>query len=337
MRRSLILSVILVSAVAYGQGQEGAAKVRFNKGRDLFIAKQFAPALAEFRAAAELYESPNTRLYIGRCERELGHLATASVELERAASEAADRAASDPRYAATQNAAKQEATEVAGKLGHVTIDISSVPEGGSVTLNGTEVSVAALGVPAPVDPGQVEVIAKAPGYVTVQKTVTVAAGDSIDVEIKLQKVAAPHPTTPTTATTSSSDDKTSDTPPESETPSTGGGHGARNAGLVIGSIGLAGIGVFTAFAVAAQNRFNDLKAACNGPCAPTFQSQIDEGQTYQTVANVALVAGGTAVATGVILLIVAAASGGKAATPATEATITPLVGGGWLAGITHSF
>jgi hypothetical protein len=89
---SLAFACVLVSSVAFAQTQEGVARTRFNKGRDLFIAKQYEPALVEFRAAAELYESPNTRLYIGRCERELGHAASAYVELGRAATEAADRA-----------------------------------------------------------------------------------------------------------------------------------------------------------------------------------------------------------------------------------------------------
>ena len=140
----------------------------------------------------------------------------------------------------------------------------------------------------------------------VHKTASVNAGEFIEIKIKLEKAAA--------ATSSSTEEKTtpSDNPPDDQAKTEGSGHshGVRNAGLVIGGIGLAGIGVFATFATMAQSRFNQLQTACNnGPCDPSYQSQIDEGQTFQTVANVALVAGATLVTTGVIILIVAAVSG----------------------------
>ena len=337
MRRALVAgSILVVSSVAVGQTQESAARTRFNKGRDLFIAKQYDPALVEFRAAAELYESPNTRLYIGRCERELGHGAAAVVDLQRAASEAADRASSDPRYASTQNAAKQEASELDVKLAHITITAPDLPDGATVTINGAPLATAALGVPAPVDPGNIEVVAEAPGFVRFHKRLSASPGDAVEAKIQLAKAGA----AAAAPAKSGGDDATStDAETDAQPATTSGGHGLRNAGFVIGGIGLAGMGVFITFAVLAQNRFNDLQNTCNGPCNATYQSQIDEGQTFQNVANVMLAVGGTALVTGVVMLIVAAVSGKPAAqaAPASDAWVSPLPGGGWAAGIGHSF
>ena len=69
------------------------AQLRFSRGRQRFVAHDFAPALEEFRASRSLVNSPNTQLYIARCLRGLGRNAEALGEFQRAAAEAADRIA----------------------------------------------------------------------------------------------------------------------------------------------------------------------------------------------------------------------------------------------------
>jgi tetratricopeptide (TPR) repeat protein len=81
---------------------EAAAQMRFQRGRDLFVANDFNGALTEFRAANQLVGSPNTRLYIARCLRGLNRLGDAYIEFQRAAAEAADRSVNEPRYAASR-------------------------------------------------------------------------------------------------------------------------------------------------------------------------------------------------------------------------------------------
>jgi hypothetical protein len=325
--RGFILAALLASSTAFGQTQEAVARTRFNKGRDLFMSGQYIPALVELRAAAELYESPNTRLYIARCERELGHNATAYVEFQRTATEAADRAKTDPRYAGTQDAAKQEAAALQNKLAHVTIVAPDLPDDATITLNGAELGAAGVGVAAPVDPGAVDVVAKAPGYVTLHKTANAAAGETIEVKLKLVKAASESAT---------SDEKPSSDTPSEETPAAEAkpGHGVRNAGFVVGGLGIATLGVFATFAAMAQSRFDSLKSQCNGPCDPSFAGQISDGQTYQTVANVTLVAGSTLVVAGAIMIIVGVTTGKPAP---VQAAFTPLPGGGWMGGIGRAF
>ncbi len=348
------LAALLVSSSAFAQTQEAVAQARFNKGRELFIANQYAPALVEFRAASELYESPNTRLYIGRCERELGHVAAAYVEFERAASEAADRAASDPRYVSTRDVAKQEVASLEKKLAHVTVLApAGLPEGVTITVNGAPLGPAGVGVAAPIDPGPVEVVAKANGYVTTHKNATAAAGESIEVKIQLEKEAVASGSGSNTNTTANTNTNTSSNTNGNDTPvivhdEPRAGNGLRNAGFVVGAVGIAGMGVFAAFAGLAQTRFDQLKQQCgNVPCDPSLNPKIDEGQTFQNIANIALVAGGVAILTGGIMIIAGISTSRP---PATTASIVPLMGAGsaeggnaqwavrgFMAGVTRAF
>jgi len=327
-------AALLVGSVAAAQTQEAVALTRFNKGRELFIANQYAPALVEFRAASALYESPNTRLYIGRCERELGHVAAAYVEFQRAASEAADRAASDPRYVSTREVAKQEEAALEKKLAHVTVLApAGLPDGVLITVNGSPLGPAGVGVAAPIDPGPVEVIAKANGYVTTKKNASAAAGESIEVKLQLEKDASVVTTNNNNNNNNTNANNTTDNPPvivETRTPS----HGLRNAGFVVGAFGIAGMGVFGAFAALAQTRFDQLKQECGDvPCDPSLSKKIDEGQTFQNIANIAVVAGGVAILTGAIMII----AGVSTSRPTTTASIVPLMGGGFMAGVTRAF
>ena len=334
-RYAWALCALLAAGAAHAQTQEAFAQARFNKGRELFIANQFAPALVEFRAAGDLYESPNTRLYIARCERELGHSAAAYVEFERAASEAADRSRSDPRYASTHDVAKSEGSALQSKIAHVTVLApSGLPENATVTVNGAALGPAGVGVAAPIDPGTVEVIAKAPGYVTTKKTATVTAGESVEIKLQLEKeTAATSTSTNTNTTTSTETTGTTETTVVHDEPR-GPSHGLRNAGFVVGGIGIAGMGVFAAFAALAQTRFDQLKQACNGgPCDASYTTQIDEGQTFQNIANIALAAGGVAILTGAIMIVAGVSTTSKTVTT----SFVPLPGGGFIAGVGRAF
>ncbi len=336
-----LAAACLLSVGASAQTQEAVAQTRFNKGRELFIAGQFAPALVEFRAATELYESPNTRLYIARCERELGHFASAYIELERAASEAADRSRADPRYASTRDAAKQEASAIEPKLAHVTVLApSGLPDGATLTMNGAPLGAAAVGVAAPIDPGPIEIVVNAPGYVTLRKSARASAGESVEIKLQLEKEATATSTSTTATTTTSTSANNVVTPPIVNTPPVDvapASHGLRNAGFVVGGIGIAGMGVFAAFAALAQTRYDQLKNECGGlgACDSSYDAKINEGAMFATIANVALAASSAMIVTGTIMII-AGVSTGRVVSPPVQAGFAP-VPGGWMVGVGRAF
>ncbi len=327
-----ILTLPLTSpheAQAQSVSAEAAAQQRYAKGRELFFAKDYAGAAREFRAANELLASPNTRLYIARCEHELGHNAAAYVEYNRAAGEAADRARTDPRYASTRDHARAEGAALEGKIGRVLLKVQNAPDGTEVVVGGQALPRAGWDVPTPVDPGDVEVTATAPGRNKASKHVTVAAGQTAEVALALENappgaaVVAPVPPPPAAAATppdtGAPRDATSppltEPPPEPEH----GGSAARTIGFITLGVGAVGTAGFVAFAVMAKSKYDEIKDQCGGRrCDASYNGQIDDGQRLQLFANISL---GVAAAGVVAGLILVSTGGGSTPDPPKTAKV----------------
>lgn len=321
--------------------QEAAAQVRFSKGRELFIANKFAEALVELRAAVELYASPNTRLYIGRCERELGHPAAAFVELQRAATEAADRARTDPRYASTRDAARQEAGALEGKFGRVVLRAKDA-QGAQLTVAGAPFAAAALGIATPIDPGTVEITATAKGKLPFKKTVAIKAGETTEVNVALEPdpnaaVTPPVNPPPDDPTKPPPDDHRPDgTPPPDDVVVERTGGGVRVVGFVVGGAGVVGISMFAILAGVAQSQYDQLRRDCGGACPPSYNGRISDGERNQTIANVSLGIGIGALLVGGILI----AAGGPKTVTHRAGVLAPVVSpleGGMFLGVKRAF
>jgi hypothetical protein len=323
---------------------EAQAQLRFARGRELFLARSYEQALAEFRAANALVASPNTRLYIARCLRELGRFAEAYVEFLRAAGEASDRATSEPRYAATRDTARTEASALTSRFGRLTVRVPHPPEGVSVTVGGAAVPSAGWDVPTPVDPGTVEIVATAPGRQAFRERVEVRAGQDVETTIELPidpnatvPVATPAPA-PLPAPEGRAPAPSVPVPPRTERVVTGGG--VRVAGFFVAGVGVAGAVGFGIFGTLAQNRYDDLRSYCGGPCDPSLASQIDEGERYALLANVSLGVGIAGLVAGAVMIAV----GGPTEQERPVATRTqpalwgaPLAGQGGVVGVRGAF
>lgn len=293
---------------------ETAAQVRFQRGRELFVANDFNGALTEFRAANQLVGSPNTRLYIARCLRGLGRLGEAYIEFQRAAAEAADRAVNEPRYAASRDAARQEMDAIRPQIGNLTIHAPHAPEGLEVRVAGTVIPMAMMDVPVPTTPGSIEVTATAPGRLPYRQEVTVRASATteLSVEMRVDPNYVP-PTNNSSGNNSGSNTNTNnqhgaDAPATPRLVRVTEGGGARIGGFVVAAVGLGGLGTFIGFGTMANSRFASLQGVCgtNGPCPDTaaYRANIDEGEMFQTAANVGLIAGGVALVAGTVMIIV---------------------------------
>src|SRR3954452_13602525 len=116
--RACALAIVLASIGSSGVARAtdppidavAASLKRFDEGRVAFEARRFDEARSAFEASNALQASPNSLLYIGRCFRETGKLASAYVSFKRSAREAQDRLTStlEKRYAATRDAAASE-------------------------------------------------------------------------------------------------------------------------------------------------------------------------------------------------------------------------------------
>jgi hypothetical protein len=168
-----------------------AALKKFDAGRKAFDAGAFEEALLAFQGSYSLSPSPNSRLYIARCFRALGKVASAYTTYRFAAREAQDRlnTTAEKRYAATRDAANAEAGELEAKVPRLTIAVpGDMPVGFVVKRDGAELTSAAWGVAVETDPGSFEVEASGPRLAPFRQAVTLAEGQQLRVDVKITRL-----------------------------------------------------------------------------------------------------------------------------------------------------
>ncbi len=274
------------------------AQQRFVRGLAFYEAHEFQSALTELRASVALFDSPNTRLYLARCLRELGRVDEAVPHYEWTITAAADRAEREPRYAATRDAARRELALVEPQVGRLTITItpSEPPAGAHLRVGPREVPIATLGAALVVLPGTVEVALEAPGFETARGSARIAPGQQASLALTLAPQPVSHP--------------------PQETPRRAGGSGLIAPGIVLLGLGAVGAAGFIAFGILDANLYQSsvMRCAPTTVCPNSEIGTIDTGRNYQILANVGLGVGIGGIAVGTVLLIVGAATG--AARPA---------------------
>lgn len=293
-----------------------AAQARFDRGRALYQQDHFAEALPEFRASLELFRSPNTRLYVGLCLQRLGRFAEAFAELSRTASEAGDLVATDRRYESARDLARRTLAEVEPRVAQLSVRVVDAPAGVSVHVGSTGLDAAALGVALPYDPGEVTVVAEAPGFLPARQSVRLAPGGRAAIELSLRRapasvaVVAPPVEGPVG--------------PPVEGPRRGGG--VRVAGFVVGGLGVASLVTFGVLGAMASSQYTELSRVCPvRACGAAQVQQINDGVTLTTAANVTLGVGIAAVVAGAVMIAV---GGPRAAAvePRAQAWVDPTSG-----------
>lgn len=172
--------------------QLGAAALgRFEEGKNAFDGGKFEEALLAFQASQSLMPSPNSRMYIGRCYRALGKVASAYTNLRLASREAQDRltATGEKRYSATRDAAASEAAELEPKVPRLTLAVpSDAPEGFAVKVDGAEVPKAAWGTATETDPGAHTIEATGPRLQTFSKKLTLKEGEQLRIDVEAKRL-----------------------------------------------------------------------------------------------------------------------------------------------------
>ena len=288
---------------AVAQNDPVLAQQRFEEGFEHYRARRWEDALRAFRASYELAPSPNSRLFIGRSLRELGELGEAYGELLLAVTEAEQRASTDPRYTPTADAARTEAGELEPRIGRVVVTMENPPEGVRVIVDEREVPRAGLGLAVPVDPGEIAIVAEAPGHARFETTERVTAGEEVAVRVALAPSAVED--VPVRAPEDAiGDDGTGASP-------------LTVSGVVAAGVAVAAAASFVVFYVLADRRFDDLSDDClRAACPPERRDEIDEGRSFQTIANVSLGVAIGAAAIAAALIVAGALTGDEQASHA---------------------
>jgi hypothetical protein len=301
------LFVALWLAPAAVRADEAAEQ--FRRAITMFDEGNCEEALPLFEKAFSATQSPNARLYVARCLAQLGRLPEAYREMKGTVDVARQKAVDDDKYVKTRDAAAAELAQLEPRVGKLVVALPEAPEGATIEVNGHAIDEAERGVPFPVEPGILVVVARAPGRETVTREIEIAGGETKTVAIVLPEAGVgPSP------------------PGEEEKPSGAGISGLQIGGIVVGVIGLGGLAAFAATGSMAKSRFDRLAEECGGVrCTdPSYADVVDEGKTLQTVANVTAVVGGVLLAGGVAMIIF----GGGDDDPEVSAGAVPLPGGG---------
>jgi hypothetical protein len=289
--------------------EKAQAQAYFAKARAAFEAGDFARALREARASWEVVASPNARLFISRCLREMGKLAEAYVEYGATMDDAGALARKEPRYAETARAATSERAEVEPRIGKLVVNVERPADDTVVSIQGQPISRAAWATPLAENPGTVLVVVQEGGREMDRKSATVAAGTTQSVSVEGAPPPPPEvaPTTP---------------PPVAED----GKRGAklRTAAYATAGVGAAGFVLFAVFGALNNSTYGDLESACHaGVCPASKAGEISTGRTEQIVGNVGLGVGIAGVAAGATLFALSFTHGSSM--PAKDATTSIVV------------
>lgn len=204
--RWLVAAVTLtLSSTSFAQSDanRAAARALAEDGIGLQQQGKFAEALDKLQRAQSLVDAPTHLLHIAECQAALGKVVEASETYRKLArTNLADNAPAAFKKAQEAGAAELSALEP--KIPWLEIDVKPANVAGlSVTLDGTPVPPALIGVERPANPGAHEIEASAPGYAPATAKVTLASAAHEKVSLALRAgggaIAAVPPGGPTPA------------------------------------------------------------------------------------------------------------------------------------------
>ncbi len=334
LRRRLAMSAVVAAAAlltcatsaspARADDNRATAQLLFQQAKELMLAGKTAEACDKFAAAADLVQTVGVRLNLATCYEKVGRTASAWTRYD----EALTIAERNGDSAAAQLARSSQAA-LTPHLTYLSVTVSkeaaAVLQLG-VLRDGQQVPKAAWGVPVPVDPGDHEIKALAPGHKGWSTSMKVV-GEGTHAEVQVPVLAveagppivaiapAPAPAAPTAA-------------PPAAAPTKMGTQ--KLVGLVGGGVGVVGVIVGSIFGLMASSAWSSQQSDCGSPTScPNHAGALADHSTLSTdstVSTAAFIAGGVLVAGGVALFFT-----GKndPATPhATGLTISPSVGMG---------
>lgn len=307
---SLVLaSSVLLSPSVAAAGDKALAETLFQDGRKLLDAGKYDAACLKFEASQRQDPSPGTLLNLGKCNEARGKTASAWANYKEAEALARNMSRAEQEAVANERAAALEP-----KLSRLEIKAPPTPiDGLTVKRGGVLMSVDALGTPSPVDPGEHEIEASAPGYKTWKSKVVVGKeADSASVQIpELEKgeepatapVPAPAPAAPAgqdTPQPKAGGDVRADT---------AGGGSMKTIGWVMTGVGAVSLLAGGYFGYAASQQASDAEddpSLCpDKQCTPAGRDEIDSAKGKALISTIGVGLGVAALGAGIVLIATA--------------------------------
>ncbi len=279
------------------------AREQFGQALALQTAGDWAGALTLLKEVAAVKSTPQVRFNMALCEERLGKLVAALGDYELAA---ADARAEKADQVAEEVERRLEALRQ--RIPKITVNRGSGAEAAIISVDGVSLGDQVIGTPMPTDPGPHTIEARSPGFKPFRQSLRLAEQQSEAVEIVLEPEPAP--------------------PPEARKPPSPAPLRGRSRvyGYVVGGVGVASLATAGVFLGLRASKINKLDDTCPmSQCPRSAQSDIDAGKAYNTAANVTLVIGAVALATGVVLVLTSPSAN-------TSVALAPTSGGAQLLG-----
>jgi hypothetical protein len=301
--RSALAALLLVCTPALAQEPPArdpiAAEALFERGKLLMDQGRTQEACAAFGESQRLDPAGGTLLRLALCHETAGKLASAWLEFLEVVRVSKEGMGEPGKLQERVRLAHEHLSAIEPRVPKLAIVVPAAArvDGLRISANGLPRNEGTWGVALPTDPGDVVVVATAPGRQEYRATVHVGEGQQLNVELLPLAVAGPGP--------------------DAAIPSASAG-GARASvlrpvGVGVGLLGVAALGVGTYFGVQAIGKWNDANAVCPGStCSePSGVSLASDARSAARVADVTLAAGAVAVVAGVVLYVVGAPSAVK--------------------------
>ena len=272
---------------------------------------EYERARNHFTLAENQFPSPNIELMLGRSLIKLERL----VEAHRMLTQARDNAGQMPKYANAASAAREELAELDKRVAVLHLRVAEPHGDETLRVGGELLAPIAWASPIIVPAGKLRVELARPGVPAQVKELALAPGGRASLELRLPH-PAPKPEPPVVAPMApplaaavplrGAKEPAAPLPRPAAAASGGSGHQLRGFSYALAGVGVLGLGTFAVFGSMSHSQFATLEAGCldANSCDPRLRDNATRGQTYQTLANIALVAGAAALTTAVTLWLV---------------------------------
>jgi hypothetical protein len=298
--RTFLAPLALVTALAsttnvHAQSSDrAAAEALFRAGRDAADAGDHALACRRFAESQRLDPQLGTQFNLGDCNERLGKVATAwqlfSEVLQKLP-------VGDERIPI----ARERVQRLEPRLPRLVLRVEAgTPAGTRVLQDEVELRQASFGVALPVDPGQHRIRVIAPGHEVREYSVTTPEGarQELVVTVGPELPEAP-PAEPLTTQPVADPIAVTPEPLPVEDRS-----GRRTAGIVVGGVGIAGLGISMATGAMAIEKKKDMGDGCSADgCTDAGLEAADDGKTIAGISTVSFVVGAAAVGVGTYLIV----------------------------------
>ena len=299
---SWFLSFALWGSAALAQDAATAGAL-FDKGVSDMQAGRFDTGCPALEESQQLDPHPGTLFTLAECQAKWGKVASAVTHYQDYLGVVSRLLASQrARHRDRESTASAQLAKLKPLVPTLTLVLpANAPPGTTVTRNGVVLQAAALKLALPVDPGEYQIVTRAPEGEDYSITVSIALRENKSVALQVRAKSSP-PKRGLAEPSAHSDSAAEESHPAPTTDSAGSSKGAA---YVAGGIGIAGIVVGSVTGIMVLSKKTSVNSDCpDHACNSSDKLDAANGaKRLALVSNVGFAVGIAGLATGAVLLL----------------------------------